>query len=356
MSTPAAPPLEPPALPAPPPALSSRTRSWSVRAIALILIAVALVLAAAASVAFGARGVTWSDIVAGVTGSQETLAEAAVAQRVPRTLLAAVVGAALGVSGTLMQGVSRNPLADPGIFGLNNGAALFVVIGITFFGMTDQYSYIWVAMLGAAVTAVFVYLVGSLGRGGATPLKLALAGAATSIALSSLVSAVILPRIEVMDSFRFWQIGGVGGASFDTIVRVAPFLLVGFLLAVISARGLDSLALGDEMARGLGVHVERTRILAGAGAVLLCGGATAVAGPITFIGLVVPHLCRMIFGPDHRWLLPLSAVTGAVLLTVSDVIGRVIARPEELEVGIVTALVGAPFFILIVRRMKVRAL
>ena len=356
MSILSAPPIEPPAIPAPPSALSSRTRSWSVRAIVLLLIAVALVLAAAASVAFGARGVTWSDIVAGVTGSQETLAEAAVAQRVPRTLLAAVVGAALGVSGTLMQGVSRNPLADPGIFGLNNGAALFVVIGITFFGMTDQYSYIWVAMLGAAVTAVFVYLVGSLGRGGATPLKLALAGAATSIALSSLVSAVILPRIEVMDSFRFWQIGGVGGASFDTIVRVAPFLLVGFLLAVISARGLDSLALGDEMARGLGVHVERTRILAGAGAVLLCGGATAVAGPITFIGLVVPHLCRMIFGPDHRWLLPLSAVTGAVLLTVSDVIGRVIARPEELEVGIVTALVGAPFFILIVRRMKVRAL
>lgn len=356
MSILSAPPIEPPAIPAPPSALSSRTRSWSVRAIALILIAVALVLAAAASVAFGARGVTWSDIVAGVTGSQETLAEAAVAQRVPRTLLAAVVGAALGVSGTLMQGVSRNPLADPGIFGLNNGAALFVVIGITFFGMTDQYSYIWVAMLGAAVTAVFVYLVGSLGRGGATPLKLALAGAATSIALSSLVSAVILPRIEVMDSFRFWQIGGVGGASFDTIARVAPFLLVGFLLAVISARGLDSLALGDEMARGLGVHVERTRIVAGIGAVLLCGGATAVAGPITFIGLVVPHLCRMIFGPDHRWLLPLSAVTGAVLLTVSDVIGRVIARPEELEVGIVTALVGAPFFILIVRRMKVRAL
>ena len=356
MSILSAPPIEPPAIPAPPSALSSRTRSWSVRAIALILIAVALVLAAAASVAFGARGVTWSDIVAGVTGSQETLAEAAVAQRVPRTLLAAVVGAALGVSGTLMQGVSRNPLADPGLFGLNNGAALFVVIGITFFGMTDQYSYIWVAMLGAAVTAVFVYLVGSLGRGGATPLKLALAGAATSIALSSLVSAIILPRVEVMDSFRFWQIGGVGGAAYDTITRVAPFLLVGFVLALLSARGLNSLALGDEMARGLGVHVERTRIVAGVGAVLLCGGATAVAGPITFIGLVVPHLCRMVFGPDHRWLFPLSAFAGAVLLTVSDVIGRVIARPEELEVGIVTALVGAPFFILIVRRMKVRAL
>ena len=356
MSTLAAPSETPPELPVPPPALSGRKRSWSVRGLALLGIALALVLAAAASVAFGARDVTWADIVAGVSGSAETLAEAAVAQRVPRTLLAAVVGAALGVSGALLQGISRNPLADPGIFGINNGAALFVVIGITFFGMSDQYAYIWVALLGAAVTAVFVYLVGSLGRGGATPLKLALAGAATSIALSSLVSAIILPRVEVMDSFRFWQIGGVGGAAYDTITRVAPFLLVGFVLALLSARGLNSLALGDEMARGLGVHVERTRIVAGVGAVLLCGGATAVAGPITFIGLVVPHLCRMVFGPDHRWLFPLSAFAGAVLLTVSDVIGRVIARPEELEVGIVTALVGAPFFILIVRRMKVRAL
>ena len=356
MSTLTAPPVARPVIPAAPPALSGRKRAWSVRAIAVLGIAIALVLAAAASVAFGARGVTWADIVAGVSGSQETLAEAAVAQRIPRTLLAVVVGAALGVSGALLQGVSRNPLADPGIFGINNGAALFVVIGMTFFNMSDQYAFIWVALLGAAVTAVFVYLVGSLGRGGTTPLKLALAGAATSIALSSLVSAIILPRVEVMDSFRFWQIGGVGGAAYDTIARVAPFLLVGFVLALVSARGLNSLALGDEMARGLGVRVERTRIIAGLGAVLLCGGATAVAGPIAFIGLVVPHLCRMVFGPDHRWLLPLSAFAGAVLLTASDVIGRVIARPEELEVGIVTALVGAPFFIVIVRRMKVRAL
>lgn len=356
MSSLTAQPIAPPVIAPAPPALTGRKRSWSVRAVALVALAVALVLVAAASVAFGARGVTWADIVAGVSGSQETLAEAAVSQRVPRTLLALVVGAALGVSGALMQGVSRNPLADPGIFGINNGAALFVVIGMTFFNMTNQYAFIWVALAGAAVTAVFVYLVGSLGRGGTTPLKLALAGAATSIALSSLVSAVILPRVEVMDSFRFWQIGGVGGAAFDTIARVAPFLLVGFVLALVSARGLNSLALGDEMARGLGVHVERTRIIAGVGAVLLCGGATAVAGPIAFIGLVVPHVCRMLFGPDHRWLLPLSACTGAVLLTASDVIGRIIARPEELEVGIVTALVGAPFFILIVRRMKVRAL
>ena len=356
MSSLTAPPIAPPVIASAPPALAGRKRSWSVRTIALVALAVALVLAAVASVAFGAREVTWADIVAGVSGSQETLAEAAVSQRVPRTLLALIVGAALGVSGALLQGVTRNPLADPGIFGINNGAALFVVTGMTFFGLSSAYAAIWLALLGAAVTAVFVYAVGALGHGGATPLKLALAGAATSIALSSLVSAIILPRIEVMDSFRFWQIGGVGGAAFDTIARVSPFLLVGILLALLSARGLNSLALGDELARGLGVKVERTRIIAGLGAVLLCGGATAVAGPIGFIGLVVPHVCRMLFGPDHRWLLPLSACTGAVLLTASDVIGRIIARPEELEIGIVTALVGAPFFIIIVRRMKVRAL
>lgn len=356
MTTLPAPTVALPALPKAPPALAARKRSLSVRGLSLLLIAVALVLAAAASVAFGARGVTWADIVAGVGGAQDTLAEAAVAKRVPRTLLAVVVGAALGMSGALLQGVTRNPLADPGIFGINNGAALFVVIGMTFFGMSSPYAYIWTALAGAGATALFVYAVGSLGGGGATPLKLALAGAATSIALTSLVSAVILPRAQVLDSFRFWQIGGVGGAAFDTIARVAPFLLAGVLLAFVSARGLNTLALGDELARGLGVKVGRTRIIAALAAVLLCGGATAVAGPIGFVGLVVPHVCRMVFGPDHRWLLPLSAFTGAVLLTASDVIGRVIARPEELEVGIVTALVGAPFFILIVRRMKVRAL
>lgn len=356
MTTLPAPTVALPALPKAPPALAARKRSLSVRGLSLLLIAVALVLAAAASVAFGARGVTWADIVAGVGGAQDTLAEAAVAKRVPRTLLAVVVGAALGMSGALLQGVTRNPLADPGIFGINNGAALFVVIGMTFFGMSSPYAYIWAALAGAGATALFVYAVGSLGGGGATPLKLALAGAATSIALTSLVSAVILPRAQVLDSFRFWQIGGVGGAAFDTIARVAPFLLAGVLLAFVSARGLNTLALGDELARGLGVKVGRTRIIAALAAVLLCGGATAVAGPIGFVGLVVPHVCRMVFGPDHRWLLPLSAFTGAVLLTASDVIGRVIARPEELEVGIVTALVGAPFFILIVRRMKVRAL
>ena len=274
----------------------------------------------------------------------------------PRTVLAMLVGAALAVSGAVMQGVTRNPLADPGILGVTTGAALFVVAGIAFFGLASPTSYIWVAIAGAALAASFVYAVGSLGRGGATPLKLALAGAASSAAFTSLISAILLPRIDVMDSFRFWQIGGVGGAQTEKTLQVLPFLAVGALLSLATARGLNSLALGDDLARGLGEHVGRTRLLAAVGAVTLAGAATAIAGPIGFVGLAVPHLCRLLVGVDHRWLLPFSAVMGAALLTTADVVGRLVARPAEVDVGIVTALLGAPVFIAIVRRQKVRAL
>ena len=317
---------------------------------------VLLVLAGVASVAFGVRSVGLDEIVGGVLGSTDTIGEAAVAKRVPRTALAMIVGAALAVSGAVMQGVTRNPLADPGILGVTTGAALFVVAGIAFFGLASPTSYIWVAIAGAALAASFVYAVGSLGRGGATPLKLALAGAASSAAFTSLISAILLPRIDVMDSFRFWQIGGVGGAQTEKTLQVLPFLAVGALLSLATARGLNSLALGDDLARGLGEHVGRTRLLAAVGAVTLAGAATAVAGPIGFVGLAVPHLCRLLVGVDHRWLLPFSAVLGAALLTTADVVGRLVARPAEVDVGIVTALLGAPVFIAIVRRQKVRAL
>src|SRR5690606_34086934 len=204
--------------------------------------------------------------------------------------------------------------------------------------------------------ATFVYAVGSLGRGGATPLKLALAGAATAAALTSLVSAILLPHIAVMDTFRFWQIGGVGGATYDRIGHVLPFLAVGFALSLLAARWLNALALGDDLAVGLGERVGLVRAIAALGAVVLCGAATAAAGPIAFVGLVVPHLCRLLVGVDHRWLLPFSALVGAGLLVASDIAGRLVARPEEVDVGIITALIGAPFFIYVVRRSKVREL
>ncbi|MYS30477.1 iron chelate uptake ABC transporter family permease subunit, partial [Streptomyces sp. SID7804] len=225
-----------------------------------------------------------------------------------------------------------------------------------YFGLASVSGYIWAAMTGAALTAGFVYAVGSLGRGGATPLKLALAGAAISAALASLVSAVVLPRNDISDTFRLWQVGGVGGATYAQLGSVVPFLAVGFVICLASARALNSLALGDDLAAGLGERVALVRAGAALGAVVLCGASTAVAGPIAFVGLVVPHACRLLAGVDHRWLLPFSALSGAVLLTVADVVGRVVARPAEIEVGIVTAFVGAPFFIHIVRRQKVRSL
>jgi len=331
-------------------------RPRSVRLLWLVVVVAVLAAVMAASVAVGSRGVGWSEIVGALGGSSETIGEAAVTKRIPRTVLAVVVGAGLGLSGAVMQGVTRNPLADPGVLGINMGASLAVVAGLAWFGLFSATGIIWTAIAGAAIAAVFVYAVGSLGRGGPTPLKLALAGAATSAALTSFITAVALPRGDIAESVQSWEIGGVGGASFDTIVTGLPFLAVGLGISLLSARSLNSLALGDELAAGLGERVALARGVAALGSVLLCGAATAIAGPIGFVGLVVPHLCRLLVGVDHRWLLPFSALTGACLLTAADVLGRIVARPSEIDVGIITALIGAPFFIAIVRRQKVREL
>jgi iron complex transport system permease protein len=331
-------------------------RPMRVRLLALGAGIVLLALLCVASVAFGAAEVTLGDIAGALSGQSDTLAQAAVVKRIPRTVLAILVGAALAISGTGMQAVTRNPVADPGILGVTSGAALAVVCGIAFAGTTDPVASIVLAVIGAALAATFVYVVGSLGRGGATPLKLALAGAATTAALTSLVSAILLPRVDILQSVQSWQIGGVGGATWDRIAILTPVLLVGALICVVSSRGLNSLALGDDLATGLGVRVARTRLITTVGAVILAGAATAIAGPIAFVGLVVPHVCRMLVGTDHRWLVPFSALTGACLLVAGDVLGRVIARPDEIQVGVVTAVIGAPFFIWIVRRQKVREL
>lgn len=320
---------------------------------ALLMVLAALCMA---SVAVGVRHVAFADILAALSGRTETIDQAAVAARLPRTALALLAGAALGLSGAIMQGVTRNPLADPGILGVNTGAALAVVIGVAWFNIASAPAYIWSAIAGAGFTALFVYIIGSLGRGGATPLKLALAGTATSIALSSLVIAVVLPRADIAGGIQAWQIGGVGGATFARITPTLPFLAAGFLISVICAQKLNALALGDELAAGLGENVTRARALAAFGAILLCGAITAICGPIGFVGLLIPHLCRLLVGVDHRWLLPFSALAGAVLLLGADIAGRIIARPSEIQVGIISAAIGAPFFIWIVRRQKVREL
>lgn len=332
-------------------------RPTSVRVLWLLIGAAVIVVLCILSVSFGVRTVSLDDIVAALSGQDDTVSQAAIIKRIPRTVLAILVGAALALSGAAMQAVTRNPIADPGILGVTNGASLAVVFGLAFFGLANPFSQMAVAIVGAGIAAVFVYSVGSLGRGGATPLKLALAGAATSAALGSLISAVMLPRVDLLQTFQSWQVGGVGGAEWPRIAITAPVLALGALICFMCARGMNSLALGDDMAAGLGERVFRTRLVSAVGAVILAGAATAIAGPIGFVGLVIPHMCRMLIGTDHRWLLPFSALGGAALLLVSDIIGRVIApSSEEIQVGIITAVIGAPFFIWIVRRQKVREL
>jgi len=321
----------------------------------LLLLAL-LVLGAIASLLFGARSLSVQEVLGGLFGAGEGLYEASVVQkRVVRTVFALCCGAALGIAGVLMQAVTRNPLADPAILGVNNGAAFFVVCGIAFFQMNTAREYIWFALAGAFVTAVFVLGIGSMGRGGASPLKLVLAGAATSAALSSLVTAVLIPRLNAMDEFRFWQAGSVGAGTWDSFWLLLPFLIVGVIAAVISAPAMNALALGDETATGLGVKTAFMRYVAALAGVILCGAVTAVAGPIGFVGLLSVHVIRALLGPDVRVLVPMSALAGAVILTVSDVVGRLIGRPGELEVGVLTAFIGAPLLIILALKAKVRA-
>lgn len=345
----------PPATPAPP--TGRRPASARRRTAGLVVCVVALVVVCLLSVSFGSRVVGWSDVVAGLLHPDpDDIAQAAVASRVPRTVLGLLVGAALGLAGAVLQGLTRNPLADPGILGISFGASLAVVAGIAWFGLSTLTGYVWVAFAGAAAAMALVYAIGSAGRGGPTPLRLALAGAAVTAAASSLISMVLLTRTDVLNTFRFWQVGSLGRADAGAIATILPFLVVGAVLAVAIARGLDALALGDDLATGLGQHTGAVRALGALAAVLLSGAAVAVAGPIAFVGLVMPHLARGFTGPSHRWVLPYAALFGAVLLVAADVVGRVVARPQELEVGIMTALLGAPVLIAIVRRSQVREL
>ena len=309
------------------------------------------------SLALGSRHIGFQDVITALWDKGNTsFAALVVRERIPRTIFCIIAGASLGVSGMMMQAITRNPIADPSILGVNTGASLFVVAGIAFFHIGSANEYILFALAGAALTAVFVYGIASLGAGGATPIKLALAGAATSAALSSLVSALVLPRTNVMNAFRFWQVGSVGGASWEYIIVTLPFLAIGVIAGLLLAPSLNALALGDDVAVGLGVRTGLVRIFGAGVGVLLCGVITALAGPIGFVGLMIPHAMRLLFGADMRFTIPMTAIGGAGILTLADVIGRLLGSPGELEVGIVTAFLGAPILVIIARKVKARAL
>ncbi|MDQ4137756.1 MAG: iron chelate uptake ABC transporter family permease subunit, partial [Actinomycetota bacterium] len=296
-----------------------------------------LALVVVASLALGARDISPAVVMQAIFAPDPTVTDHVVVLdlRVPRTVLGLLAGAAFGVAGALIQGITRNPLADPGLLGVNAGASLFVVIGITWFGAATAMGYIWFALAGAAAAAAVVYAVGSLGRGGATPVKLALAGAALTAALTSLLTVFLLADLETLDRYRFWTIGSLVGRDLDTAATVAPFLLAGAVLAAFGARPLNALALGDDLARGLGQNITLARAVTGVSVVLLCGGGTALVGPVLFVGLAVPHVARWIAGPDYRWILAFSALLGPALMLTADILGRLILKPGELEVGII---------------------
>jgi iron complex transport system permease protein len=333
-------------------------RAPSARAIGLAGAVVALGTVTLASVAFGARPSTVGTVLDALFAYDPSIDDHLVVRglRLPRTVVGLLVGLALGLAGAVMQGVARNPLADPGILGVSAGASLFVVLAIYWFGVGSLTGYVWFAFAGAAVAAVFVYGVGSVGREGATPVKLALAGAAVSALLASVTTAILLIDLATLDQFRFWAVGSLAGRDAVIAWQIAPFVLVGTVMAMASGRILNALALGDDVARSLGQRVGTARAFAATAVVLLVGVATAAAGPIGFVGLTVPHVARAITGPDYRWVLPYSAVLAPTLLLGSDVVGRLVARPGEVQVGIVTALVGAPFFVALVRRRKMAEL
>jgi iron complex transport system permease protein len=275
--------------------------------------------------------------------------------RVPRTLLALVVGVGLGTAGVLMQALTRNPLADPGLFGVNAGAALAVVVAVTLFGASGPGSYVWAALLGAALAAGAVYLLGSTGHTASSPTRLALAGVAVAAAVHAVLHGFTTLNATVYNEVRFWLVGTLDGRDLTVVTTVAPLIAVGLLVTVALARTLNTLALGEDAARSLGAHPGRARALGVLAILLLCGAATAGAGPIVFLGLAVPHMVRAVTGPDHRWLLVYSAVWAPVLLLAADLVGRVVARPNEVPVGIVLAFVGAPVFIWLLRRRRVVA-
>jgi len=331
-------------------------RPWA-KAAGLLVAVVGLVFVALLSVAHGSKPIPLSavlDAFFGFDGSNDHLIVRSL--RLPRTTIGLAVGAALGLAGAVMQGVTRNPLADPGLLGVEAGAALAVVLGIHMVGIGSLTGYVWFAFAGAAVASVIVYTLGSVGRGGATPVKLALAGAALSALLGSVTTAILLLDVATLDQFRFWVVGSLAGRDASVAAQVLPFLLAGGVLALAAGRALNVLALGDDVARSLGQRVGAARAVAALAVVVLTGAATAAAGPIGFVGLTIPHVARAICGPDYRWILPWSMVLGPILLLGADVVGRVVARPGELQVGIVTALVGAPFFIALVRRRRLAEL
>jgi iron complex transport system permease protein len=331
--------------------------SNATRLIWLVVVTLVLVAVLVASIAVGSKDIPIGTVLDALLAYDDSDDHAIImALRVPRTVLGLIVGMALGMSGALIQALTRNPLADPGVLGVNAGAAFFVVIAVGVFGIATIQGYIWFAFLGAIVVTVAVYAIGSVGRTGATPVRLTLAGVALGAVLGGISSGITLLNPTTFDRMRHWGAGSLVAPGYEAIVAIAPFIAAGLILALLMARPLNAVALGDDLAASLGASIVRTRVFTVIATTLLAGAATAAAGPIGFVGLMVPHVARWFVGPDQRWIFVYTLVLSPILLLSSDIVGRIVMRPGELQVGIVTAFVGAPVLIALARRRRVSGL
>jgi iron complex transport system permease protein len=349
------------AAPAAPPVPGAPVRRRGPALLAALLL---LGLSAAASLFWGARPVDPATVVSVLAGLPAALLDggwsqlsaglgidaAVVQSRIPRTLTAVLAGAGLAVAGAGMQGVSRNPLGDPGLLGLTAGASCAVVLGIGWLGVVATWQLTALALAGSGVAAALVFGSSLLGGGSPTPAGLVLSGAAVNAGFTALTTSVVLSLPAVLDRFRFWSIGSVARAESTDLAAVAPLVLLGVLLVLGGSSGLNAMALGDELAHGLGVDLGLQRVLVFVGVVLLAGSATALAGPIVFVGLLVPHAVRRLLGGDYRWIVLFSAVLGPVLLLLADVLGRVLTPPQEIHVGVTTVVLGVPVLLVLLRR------
>jgi iron complex transport system permease protein len=310
-----------------------------------------MLLLMCASVIYGYTDTSWRTAIESYTnynGSNEHIIIQTV--RFPRALIASAVGASLAIAGVLMQTLTKNPLASPGIFGINAGAGFAVVVAITLFSVTDLQAFNGLAFLGAAVAAVSVYAIGSFGREGLTPMKLTLAGAAMSAMFSSFTQGLLVVDEAALEQVLFWLAGSVQGRKLETLFSVLPYIGVGWVGAVLISGKMNILSMGEDVAKGLGLNTGLVKLAIGVIVILLAGGSVAVAGPIGFVGIVVPHITRSIIGIDHRWVIPLSGILGAILLLAADIAARYVLMPSEVPVGVMTAVIGTPFFIFIARR------
>lgn len=327
--------------------LKNTGQRWAGLFVAIIV----LLLLMSASIVYGYTDTTWKlaiDSFTNFNGSNEHIVIQTV--RMPRSFIAAAVGASLAIAGVLMQTLTKNPLASPDIFGINAGAGVAVVIAVTIFSVGSLQLFTWISFFGAAVAAITVYAVGSVGREGLTPMKLTLAGAAMTAMFASVTQGILVLNEAVLEQVLFWLAGSVAGRNLENLTAVLPYLLLGWIVSLLIAGKLNVLSMGEDVAKGLGLNTVLLKIVIGIIVILLSGGAVAVAGPIGFIGIVVPHMTRFIVGIDHRWVIPFSALLGGVLLLAADIASRYILMPQEVPVGVMTAIIGTPFFIYIARK------